>query len=249
MPHIYGQTRVGRDVRHRLRHRRGPAVLHRRPAPPRPRPAHIVRRRRAGQPRVRRDAVGDRAVHRGRPAKPDRHRARRRYGSLGQQVQNDAENYLAGHQRLHRRDQAQPQQDARRVRGDRSAAGCRELRSQADIIAIASLVGGIFGKGGGARARRDAAAAGLPAAVRRPSAAGGCGASGRHSRIPTRRPRSARRSSTTRRRASGRRADGEALADPGTFKPVDVVASGTSSHDTRSAQPVGRCRACCRSRC
>ena len=72
VPHIYGVDARGRDVRHRLRDRRGPPVLHGHLPPPRARAAVVVRRRRARQPRVRRADVVGRAVHRGGPAAPDR---------------------------------------------------------------------------------------------------------------------------------------------------------------------------------
>ena len=72
-----------RDVRARLRGRRGPPVLHRRAAPPRARAAVVVRgrrRRTATRPR----AVAARPLHRGRPAapgRPARRPLRRRWGA------------------------------------------------------------------------------------------------------------------------------------------------------------------------
>ena len=69
------------------------------------------------------------------------------YGSRGRPAP-------AGPRRLRRRDQPvhlrgahRPDQDAVRVRGDRQAA--RGLAAGTDVIATASLIGGIFGKGGG----------------------------------------------------------------------------------------------------
>ena len=56
VPHIYGDTRAALDVRDRLRHGRGPAVLHRRAAPRRPGRPGLVRRRR--QRRDGRERVG-----------------------------------------------------------------------------------------------------------------------------------------------------------------------------------------------
>ena len=72
VPHVYGNDARRRDVRRRLRRRRGPPVLHGRAAPRRPRAAVELRRRRAVEPGDGRRAVGGRAVHRGRPPAPGR---------------------------------------------------------------------------------------------------------------------------------------------------------------------------------
>ena len=70
VPHIYGATRRGDRVRHRLRRGRGPPVLHGRAAPLRQRAARLLRRRR--QRRDRPGAVGLGALHRRRSPEADR---------------------------------------------------------------------------------------------------------------------------------------------------------------------------------
>ena len=127
IPHIYGETRAGGDVRHRLRDGRGPPVLHRRPAPRRARAALLVRRRLAGEPRH-----GPRAS--GWPRPTPRTTSSRRstaasdlYGAGGQQLERRRRELHRGDQRLHQRGQAQSAEDARRVRGDQPPAGPRRL--------------------------------------------------------------------------------------------------------------------------
>src|SRR4051794_4739269 len=156
------------------------------------------------------------------------------YGALGAQVQADAENYLAGLNAYI----ADAKLNPNKMPGEYPAIGQPQGPAnftQADIIATASLVGGIFGKGGGReltemqllqsfrdkfgarkgrRLWREWAAfedPDAPTTIRRKIF--------RYQRPVRRPPR-----------------DAEALADPGTFKGVDVVESGTSSHDTRVAR-------------
>jgi acyl-homoserine lactone acylase PvdQ len=153
------------------------------------------------------------------------------YGALGAQVQADAENYLAGLNAYI----ADAKLNPNKMPGEYPAIGRPQGPdnfTQADIIATASLVGGIFGKGGGRelvemqllqafnekfgnrrgrRLWREWAAfedPDAPTTIRKKIF--------RYQRPVRKPPR-----------------DAEALADPGTFKPVDIVESGTSSHDTR----------------
>jgi acyl-homoserine lactone acylase PvdQ len=156
------------------------------------------------------------------------------YGALGAQVQSDAENYLAGLNAYI----AEARLDPNKMPGEYAAIGQPQGPAnftQADIIATASLVGGIFGKGGGReltemqllqsfnakfgqhrgrRLWREWAAFEDPDA---PTTI-------RHKIFHYQRP------------VHHPPRDAEALADPGTFKPVDVVESGTSSKDTRVAR-------------
>src|SRR3954447_21976327 len=72
----------------------------------------------------------------------------KRYGALGRQVQNDSANFLAGINAYI----AQAKLNPNLMPGEYAAIGRPQGPddfTQADIISIASLVGGIFGKGGG----------------------------------------------------------------------------------------------------
>ena len=116
-----------RDVRPRLRRRRGPAVLHGRAAPRRARAAVELRRR-----LLRRDgrrAVGGRPVHGGRPhapggAGPGRARPAGRDPAPGQRQLHRR------HQPVHRRGEARPDEAAGRVRRDRAAAGAGPVEAR-----------------------------------------------------------------------------------------------------------------------
>ena len=77
----------------------GPPVPDGRPAPHRPRRAVVVRRRLGRQPRDGPHAVGDRALHRGRPAEADRPRADSVYGAAGTQVVERRQRVRRRHQR------------------------------------------------------------------------------------------------------------------------------------------------------
>ena len=156
------------------------------------------------------------------------------YGARGAQVQADAQNYLAGLNAY----VTEAKLDPNKMPGEYAAIGQPQGPAnftQADIIATASLVGGIFGKGGGREltemqllqsfTQRFGAKRGRRlwrewAAFEDPDAP----TTIRHKAFPYQRPV----------RKPPR--DAEALADPGTFKGVDVVESGTSSHDTRVAR-------------
>ena len=113
-PHLRHHARRD-DVRRRLRGRAGPPLLHRRAAPPRPRPAVVLHRRRAGQPRHGRRAVDAGALHGGRlpaPVRPRRRPLRRpRPPAAGRRAE-----LRRRHQPVHRRGAPGPDQDAGRVR-------------------------------------------------------------------------------------------------------------------------------------
>ena len=148
VPHIYGDTRDGAMFGAGYTAARGPPLLHRRAAPRRPRPSSSTFAGGAGQPRD-----GPRRVDSSRRTRrascsasttwPTRSTAR-----TGRQLQLDVDNYVAGINAYIDEAKLNPLQDARRVRGDREAAG-PEPWKVTDVIATASLVGGIFGKGGG----------------------------------------------------------------------------------------------------
>ena len=69
------------------------------------------------------------------------------YGAEGAQLQQDVADYVAGINQYISEARTDPHEDARRVRGDRQDRSRTGRRT--DVIATASLVGGIFGKGGG----------------------------------------------------------------------------------------------------
>ena len=123
VPHIYGDTRAALDVRDRLRHRRGPAVLHRRAqalGPGRPRP--VRRRRQRGHGRGR---MGERALHAAGPGQPDQLRAASSSPDGPADLQRRHQ-LRRRHQRLHRqgREPAERAHDAAGgVRRDRPAPG------------------------------------------------------------------------------------------------------------------------------
>lgn len=159
----------------------------------------------------------------------------KRYGAVGEQVKADAENYLAGINRYIDEAKLNPN----KMPGEYAAVsqpGGPTPFTQADIIAIASLVGGIFGKGGGRELaemqllqtfqKQFGAAKGRTlwrqwAAFEDPDAP----TTIQKGRFPYQVP------------SSKAPKDAEALADPGSFKGVDVVAGGTSSKDRTSAAP------------
>src|SRR3954454_1707033 len=158
-----------------------------------------------------------------------------RYGELGVQAQKDADNYLAGLNQYIAEAKLNPNLMPGEYAAINQPQGPANF-TQADIIAIASLVGGIFGKGGGrelgemqllqALQQRFGSGKGRTlwrqwAAYEDPDAP----LTIKHGRFPYQVP------------SKHAPKDAEALADPGTFKPVDVVAGGTSSKDGRSAGP------------
>ena len=110
-----------RDVRARLRGRRGPAVLHGRAAPRRPRRAGGLRRRRERRrwtPSSGRSRPTPRPTCSARPTSSTTCSA-----PAGATIQRDVEHYLAGVNAVHLRGEARSVQAARRVRRDRQAAG------------------------------------------------------------------------------------------------------------------------------
>ena len=158
-----------------------------------------------------------------------------RYGALGEQVKADAESYLAGLNAYI----AEAKLNPNKMPGEYAAInqpGGPTPFGQSDIIAIASLVGGIFGKGGGRELTEMNLLQGFQAkfgprrgrtlwrqwaAFEDPAAPVTVHGKRFPYQVPSRHaPR-----------------DAEALADPGSFTPVDVVAAGTSSKDGRSAGP------------
>ena len=163
----------GRDVRARLRRRRGPAVLHGRAAPRRPRRAGELRRRRA----TRRWTREQWAVAPYTEADLQR-QARDLPAELGAAGRAD---------QARRRPTTSPASTSTSPRRSSTRRRCRASTrrsasrrgptpfTEADLIATASLVGGIFGKGGGAGAgglpARGRAREALRPQARRPRAA------------------------------------------------------------------------------
>jgi acyl-homoserine lactone acylase PvdQ len=159
----------------------------------------------------------------------------RAYGKLGEQVQADADNYLAGINAYIAEAKLNPNKMPGEYAAINQPTGPADFQ-QSDIIAIASLVGGIFGKGGG----RELTEMQLLQSFQQ--------------RFGTHRGRTLWRqwaafedpdAPTTIRKARfpyqvpSKHAprDAEALADRGTFKPVDIVAGGTSSKGRAAADP------------
>ena len=154
-----------------------------------------------------------------------------RYGALGKQVQSDADNFLAGINAYI----AEAKLDPNKMPGEYPAIGQPQGPAdfqQSDIIAIASLVGGIFGKGGGRELPEMQLLQDFQskfgkgkgrtlwrqwAAFEDPDAPTTIKGKRFPYQVESKHPPK----------------DAEALADPGTFKPVDIVAGGTSSHGRR----------------
>ena len=138
-----------------------------------------LRRRRAGQPRDGRRAVVARALHRGRPPAPVRpaRRPLRRRGRRSSQ--HDATELRRRHQPVHRRGAGSTR---RKMPGEYAAIG-RPLGPDdwkvTDLIATASLVGGIFGKGGGQELAQVAARCSALADALRQKRGASCGRSSR----------------------------------------------------------------------
>ena len=138
----------------RLRGRRGPAVLHRRAAPPGPRRSSP--RFAGGAPANRafdHDAVAGRALHRGRPPAPDRParrplRRRRRQAPAGRSpTTSPASTSTSPRRKL----------DPTKMPGEYAAIGQPQGPDPwkgTDVVATASLVGGDLRQGRRRRARR-----------------------------------------------------------------------------------------------
>ena len=166
------------DVRDRVRDLRGPPVLHRRPAARR-------RWRRSPSSPAAATCRWTRACGRASrtPTRTCRTRSTRcRPPRVGRRIYADITGLRRGDQRVHQQGADRSAADAGRVRGNRAAAGPQPF-SPTDLIRIATLVGGIFGKGGGnqlnnavlyenllnkfrCRARRRRGGAGTPAGRR-----------------------------------------------------------------------------------
>ena len=148
VPHIYGRRPRRGDVRRRLRRGRGPPVLHGRAAPRRPRRALLVRRR-----LQRRD--GPRASGADTPYNEAELQLQYDlgddvYGADGVQLQEDVDNYVDGINQYIAEAAADP---GAKMPGEYAALGHPDSGPDpwkvTDVIATASLVAGIFGKGGG----------------------------------------------------------------------------------------------------
>ena len=167
-------------------------------------------------------------------------------GSEGVQIQNDVNNYVAGDQPVHRRGLRRTR---RKLPGeydliDPSQSICLPGHQWKvnDVIAIASLVAGIFGKGGGGELGARSVARGGPAAVRRQRRARRSGPTSSRSTTPRRPPRSTARASL--RPAARRIRAGVALPDPGTRPARRHVGSSPATRQrarlTTSLRPGGK---------
>ena len=121
----------------------------------------LVRRRLAGQPRDGSHAVGDRALHRGRPAEADRPRAPASTATAGASWSSDVNAFVDGINAYVDAANASTRPSCRP--STRRSARRPTQWTLTDVIAEASLIGGIFGKGGGNEVRSALAAAGAPA--------------------------------------------------------------------------------------
>ena len=146
VPHVYGKTRAGHDVRARLRGRRGPAV-------------HHGRARHAGRAELSSFAGGsagnraqdhtqwELAPYREEDLQRQYNLADEVYGAAGTRLQQDVTNYVAGINTYIDEARINPL----KMPGEYAAIGKPGPADWkvTDVIATASLIGGIFGKGGG----------------------------------------------------------------------------------------------------
>ena len=237
VPHIYGANRDGAMFGTRLRRRRGPAVLHGRAAPRRPRPS--CRASRAARTPRWTPSSG-----RSRPTPRPTSSARRRscpgfLGADGKQIQRDVDQLHRRHQRLHRRDAARPVEAAGRVRRDRpprgpaAVEGGRPDRDRARWSAASSARAA-------ARSWLDRRS---PTRCRSASAsARACARSATSAppRTPRRRPPCAASASPTSARRSGRAA--AARPDRGSLKLHEVVAARSGGSARARARRAGLSR-------
>ena len=149
VPHVYGTTRAGRDVRPRLRRRRGPPVLHRRPAPRRPRRAQLVRRRRGGQPPAWTREQWALAPYTEADLQRQADQLDDLYGDEGRAAAGRRGELRRGRQQVHRRGAGSTSRRCPASTPRSAGRSGPDPWKVTDIIATASLVGGIFGKGGG----------------------------------------------------------------------------------------------------
>ena len=167
--------------------------------------AVVLRRRRAREPGHGRRAVVDRALHRGRlpaPVRPRRRPLRRR----GRQLAGRRANYIAGINQYIAEAQLDPTKMPGEYAAHRPPAGPDDWKAT-DLVATASLVGGIFGKGGGERAGRGPAARRVQGTLRRQEGPHAVGAL-RGLRRPRRADHGARASASPTRRTPKKRAQG-----------------------------------------
>ena len=235
-PHLRRDPRRG-DVRRRLRRRRGPDVLHRRPAPRRPRRALLVRRRLARQPRDGRGRLGRHPLpQRRRAPGPVRPRRRRSTAPAGPSSSRTPPNFVAGINHRIAEIRANPLLMPGEYPLLGHPAGPEDFKVT-DVISIASLVAGIFGKGGGNEVNSALCPAGGPEAVRPQGRAGGLARTSAAPTTPRRRPRSrARRSRTCRSPGTRWRR----LPDRGSVVPHQVVTASTGPPRADSRDAGGK---------
>ena len=181
-----------------------------------------------------RDAVADRALHRGRPAGADRQRAEALYGADGRsRSSTTSQAYVDGINAYI--DEALARPDASCRPSTPRSASCREHWKLTDVIAEASLIGGIFGKGGGARGRLGADPAGVRQALRRAAPGGAPGATSARKNDPEA-PTTVDGSASRTRPASPFAKRGLALPDPGSVT-FDARRAAACPRRRRAAQP------------
>ena len=146
--HLRLRRAPAREFGHRLRDRRGPALLHRRLPPPRPRRAVVVRRRRPREPRARRRRSGTPRRTPRRTSSARSTRARRATSSSPTSCARTSRTTSRASTSTSPR-RGSTREDARRVRGDRPARRGPADWKPTDIVATADVVGAIFGAGGG----------------------------------------------------------------------------------------------------
>ena len=143
VPHVYGDTRADTMFGAGYAGAAGPPVPDGRAAPHRPRGTRLLPRRL--QRRQRTPAVGLRALHRSRPGKTDR-QAPQLYGAGRSAGSQDLSDYVDGINAYIAAANANPSL----MPGEYALLGKPiEPWKATDVIAIGSLIGGIFGKGGG----------------------------------------------------------------------------------------------------
>ena len=166
----------------------GPPVPDGHPAPHRPRGPLLLRRRLGRQPRDGPHAVGARALHRGRPAVADRQGARSSTAPRAARSSPTSTPTSPGINQYISEALLNPAQAAGRVRRLRQAAPALEGRPTSSPPA--SLIGGIFGKGGGREVDSALVLQAFAAALRHGQGADGVGATSAPRTTPRRPPRS-----------------------------------------------------------
>ena len=199
------------DVRRGLRRRRGPPVLHGRAAPRRPRAA--VRASPAASNKAMDAEVWDNAPYTEadlqRADRPGRRRLRRRGRRSSQQ---DLDDYVAGINQYI----TEAPLDPTKMPAEYAAIGKPlEAWKATDVIATASLIGGIFGKGGGGELGNALVLDGGQGPLRRRRRARRCGATSGARTTPRRRPRSERPRASPTRTGRGGQPDAVAIPDRG----------------------------------